>query len=244
MLPESTAHCGWLTMKRFTSRVTNSLTNRVTSYSILSLSIPISAVDIVFTRMRHSQPILRPPLGLLNLMPIAHDPCDRRAPRHVPFARHRDAPLWTALSKKEARTVPVVQPKTCSYRLTGCPAHRGRSHSDRAAKTPAMAAFAAPVCDCVTIPQVPGTGPKTSSWNRTWSATSCQFASTRSGSACNCTVVLALSPARYNALFRGTRDPTCSGFDHLRRLCEGGVYKAHIEAAHSRRLGGVPRWSI
>jgi len=41
--------------------------------------------------------------------------------------------------------------------------------------------------------------------------------------------VLALSPARYNALFRRYEGSDMLQLDHLRRLCEGGVYKAPVE---------------
>jgi uncharacterized linocin/CFP29 family protein len=40
---------------------------------------------------------------------------------------------------------------------------------------------------------------------------------------------LALSPARYNALFRRYEGSDMLQLDHLRRLCEGGVFKAPIE---------------
>lgn len=41
--------------------------------------------------------------------------------------------------------------------------------------------------------------------------------------------VLVLSPARYNTLFRRYEGSDMLQLDHLRRLCEGGVYKAPIE---------------
>jgi uncharacterized linocin/CFP29 family protein len=40
---------------------------------------------------------------------------------------------------------------------------------------------------------------------------------------------LALSPPRYNALFRRYEGSDMLQLDHLRRLCEGGVFKAQIE---------------
>ncbi len=43
--------------------------------------------------------------------------------------------------------------------------------------------------------------------------------------------VLALSPARYNALFRRYEGSDMLQLDHLRRLCEGGVFKAPINGA-------------
>lgn len=42
---------------------------------------------------------------------------------------------------------------------------------------------------------------------------------------------LALSPARYNALFRRYQCGDMLQVDHLRRLCEAGVYKAAIDGA-------------
>lgn len=42
---------------------------------------------------------------------------------------------------------------------------------------------------------------------------------------------LALSPSRYNTLFRRYEGSDMLQLDHLRRLCEGGVYKAPIEGA-------------
>jgi uncharacterized linocin/CFP29 family protein len=42
--------------------------------------------------------------------------------------------------------------------------------------------------------------------------------------------VLALSAARYNALFRRYEGSDMLQLDHLRRLCEGGVYKAPVES--------------
>jgi uncharacterized linocin/CFP29 family protein len=39
----------------------------------------------------------------------------------------------------------------------------------------------------------------------------------------------ALSAARYNALFRRYEGSDMHQLDHLRRLCEGGVYKAPLE---------------
>jgi uncharacterized linocin/CFP29 family protein len=42
---------------------------------------------------------------------------------------------------------------------------------------------------------------------------------------------LALSPARYNLLFRHYEGSDMLQLDHLRRLCEGGVFKAPVEAA-------------
>ncbi|MBK5969124.1 MULTISPECIES: family 1 encapsulin nanocompartment shell protein [Thiorhodovibrio] len=42
---------------------------------------------------------------------------------------------------------------------------------------------------------------------------------------------LALSPARYNALFRRYQGSDMLQVDHLRRLCEAGVYKAAINGA-------------
>ncbi len=41
--------------------------------------------------------------------------------------------------------------------------------------------------------------------------------------------VLALSPARYNALFRRYEGSDMLQLDHLHRLCEGGVFKAPVE---------------
>jgi uncharacterized linocin/CFP29 family protein len=41
--------------------------------------------------------------------------------------------------------------------------------------------------------------------------------------------VLALSPARYNTLFRRYEGSDMLQLDHLHRLCEGGVYKAPVE---------------
>jgi uncharacterized linocin/CFP29 family protein len=40
---------------------------------------------------------------------------------------------------------------------------------------------------------------------------------------------LALSPTRYNALFRRYEGSDMLQLDHLKRLCEGGVFKAAIE---------------
>ncbi len=42
---------------------------------------------------------------------------------------------------------------------------------------------------------------------------------------------LALSPVRYNALFRRYEGSDMLQVDHLQRLCEGGVFKAPIEGA-------------
>lgn len=42
---------------------------------------------------------------------------------------------------------------------------------------------------------------------------------------------LALSPVRYNLLFRRYEGSDMLQLDHLRRLCEGGVFKAPIEGA-------------
>jgi uncharacterized linocin/CFP29 family protein len=42
---------------------------------------------------------------------------------------------------------------------------------------------------------------------------------------------LALSPNRYNSLFRRYEGSDMLQLDHLRRLCEGGVYKAPVEQA-------------
>lgn len=42
---------------------------------------------------------------------------------------------------------------------------------------------------------------------------------------------LALSPARYNTLFRRYEGSDMLQLDHLRRLCEGGVFKAPVEGA-------------
>jgi uncharacterized linocin/CFP29 family protein len=42
---------------------------------------------------------------------------------------------------------------------------------------------------------------------------------------------LALSPARYSALFRRYEGSDMLQLDHLRRLCEGGVFKAPIQGA-------------
>lgn len=42
---------------------------------------------------------------------------------------------------------------------------------------------------------------------------------------------LALSPARYNALFRRYECSNMLQLDHLRRLCEGGLFKAPVEGA-------------
>jgi uncharacterized linocin/CFP29 family protein len=42
---------------------------------------------------------------------------------------------------------------------------------------------------------------------------------------------LALSPERYNALFRRYEGSDILQVDHLRRLCEGGLYKAPIRGA-------------
>ncbi|MTW21054.1 family 1 encapsulin nanocompartment shell protein [Allochromatium palmeri] len=43
--------------------------------------------------------------------------------------------------------------------------------------------------------------------------------------------VLALSPSRYNALFRRYQGSDMLQLDHLRRLCQGGVFKAPIQGA-------------
>ncbi len=52
---------------------------------------------------------------------------------------------------------------------------------------------------------------------------------------------LVLSPARYNALFRRYEGSDMLQLDHLRRLCEGGVFKAPIEGGLvlDPRVGGL-----
>ena len=42
---------------------------------------------------------------------------------------------------------------------------------------------------------------------------------------------LVLSPARYNALFTRYEGSDMLQLDHLRRLCESGVYKAPVDGA-------------
>jgi uncharacterized linocin/CFP29 family protein len=62
---------------------------------------------------------------------------------------------------------------------------------------------------------------------------------------------LALSPTRYNALFRRYEGSDMLQLDHLRRLCEGGVYKAPVEGGWSSTRGlalcgpaRISRWAI